>query len=106
MIHHFEILSVPVLRNNTQLRDLCPVYSKRRQKNYTHLYIGEYPKGQLGCLLLRFAIFAIFCFSVCCDCLYRRFVFLNDSPLAQKEIYQFAALWISACAFRALAMMV
>jgi hypothetical protein len=25
--------------------------------------------------------------------------FLNDSPSAQKEIYQFAALWISASVF-------
>jgi hypothetical protein len=50
-------------------------------------------KSLHGFLLLRLLFPVSFCFlyalALC---------ILNDSPSAQKEIYQFAALWISACA--------
>jgi hypothetical protein len=49
-------------------------------------------KSLHGLLLLRLLFSVSFCFM-------RWRCVLNDSPSAQKEIYQFAALWISACAF-------
>jgi hypothetical protein len=87
MIHHFELLFVPVLRNNTQLRDLCPVYSsddKRIIPIFISANIQKASTAAYYCALLSFCFFR---FPVCCDCLYWSFMFLNDSPLAQKEIY-------------------
>jgi hypothetical protein len=62
-------------------------------------YIGEYLKALLGCLLLRL-LFFVSCYCFMYACFFVQVLwFLNDSPSAQTEIYQFAALWISACVF-------
>lgn len=89
MIHHFELLFVPVLRKQYPTPRFVSGLLRRRQKNYTHLYIGECVKASwlvyrvcfIFCCCVQFFFLMISAFQFC----FGRCGFLNDSPSAQRK---------------------